>query len=78
MTLVGQILGRLVDIAPASLEDDRSIKMLRTVWPFLVRMENPDAFLQCIDAWIPYLIRHWKVLLLVKKDLIQHFQKLKF
>ena len=63
MTLMGQILSRLASLAPSAAHpgDNQPLKMIRTVWPYLSRIENVDLYLQCVDAWIPYLIRYWKV-----------------
>lgn len=57
MVLMGQVLSRNL----ASSCDSNPGKMLNVVWPYFSRKEDADSYLQCMDAWMPYLLRHWRV-----------------
>lgn len=57
MVLMGQVLSRNL----SSSFESAPGKMLNVIWPYLSRKEDVDSYLQCIDAWMPYLLRHWRV-----------------
>lgn len=57
MVLMGQVLSRNL----ASSSESKPGKMLNVIWPYLSRKEDAESYLQCIEAWMPYLLRHWRV-----------------
>lgn len=57
MVLMGQVLSRNL----TSSSESQPGKMLNVIWPYLSRKEDVESYLQCIDAWMPYLLRHWRV-----------------
>nr|SVE75004.1 EOG090X02HV [Daphnia dolichocephala] len=72
MVLMGQVLSRNL----ASSCDSHAGKMLNVIWPYLSRKEDADSYLQCIEAWMPYLLRHWRVkeVYRIINDIVQHFR----
>nr|SVE76887.1 EOG090X02HV [Daphnia lumholtzi]SVE78113.1 EOG090X02HV [Daphnia lumholtzi] len=70
MVLMGQVLSRNL----ASSCDSNPGKMLNVVWPYFSRKEDADSYLQCMDAWMPYLLRHWRVKEMhrIINDIVQH------
>lgn len=57
MVLMGQILSRNL----SSSSESQPGKMLNVIWPYLSHKEDVESYLQCVDAWMPYLLRHWRV-----------------
>nr|SVE69681.1 EOG090X02HV [Eubosmina coregoni] len=57
MTVMGQILSRFNS---NSSSENKPVKMLQIVWPYMTRLEDVDAYVNCTEAWMPYLIRHWR------------------
>jgi len=57
MVMMGQVLSRNL----ASSSESKPGKMLNVIWPYLSRKEDAESYLQCIEAWMPYLLRHWRV-----------------
>ena len=58
MTVMGQILSRSNS---NSSSENKPVKMLQIVWPYMTRLEDVDAYVNCTEAWMPYLLRHWRV-----------------
>ena len=57
MTLMGQILSS----STSTSSENKPVKMLQIVWPYMAQLENIDAYVNCTEAWMPYLIRNWRV-----------------
>jgi hypothetical protein len=57
MVMMGQVLSSNL----ASSSESKPGKMLNVIWPYLSRKEDAESYLQCIEAWMPYLLRHWRV-----------------
>nr|SVE92271.1 EOG090X02HV [Megafenestra aurita] len=72
MVLMGQVLSRNL----SSSFESAPGKMLNVIWPYLSRKEDVDSYLQCIDAWMPYLLRHWRVkeVYRIINDIVSHFR----
>nr|CAH0100443.1 unnamed protein product [Daphnia galeata] len=72
MVLMGQVLSRNL----ASSSESKPGKMLNVIWPYLSRKEDAESYLQCIEAWMPYLLRHWRVkeVHVIINDIVHHFR----
>lgn len=57
MVLMGQVLSRNL----TSSSESQPGKMLNVIWPYLSRKEDVDSYLACVESWMPYLLRHWRV-----------------
>nr|SVE72817.1 EOG090X02HV [Ceriodaphnia reticulata] len=72
IVLMGQVLSRNL----ASSSESQPGKMLNVIWPYVSRKEDVESYLQCIDVWMPYLLRHWRVkeVYRIINDVVNHFR----
>ena len=66
-----RVLGLSVSGNAAGGQTD-PLRLLNTVWPFIVDLKELDAYVPCLEAWIPYVVRYLGVSFIIpfSRDLL--------